>query len=94
MLYERLEHKGVVGMGVYILLAVTSCYLVQRYCEVKRPGPTLRVRLRDWFHRCEHSLLKGDWRVSVSLTLVEPVSMKRVLSEDEKAITTPRCGFA
>jgi hypothetical protein len=32
--------------------------------------------------------------VSVSLTLVEPVSMKRVLLEDQKAITTPRCGFA
>ena len=34
-------------MGVYILLAVTSCYLVQRHCEMKRPGPTLRVRLRE-----------------------------------------------
>ena len=31
-----------------------------------------RTLTRDWFHRCEHSLLKGDWRVSVSLTLVEP----------------------
>jgi len=39
-------------------------------------------------------LRKGDWRVSVSLTLVEPVSMKRVLLEDQKAITTPRCGLA
>ena len=47
MLYARVEHKGVVGVGVYILLAVTSCYLVQRYCEMKWPGPTLRVRLRE-----------------------------------------------
>ena len=31
-----------------------------------------RTLTRDWFHRYEHSLLKGDWRVSVSLTLVEP----------------------
>jgi hypothetical protein len=38
-------------------------------------------------------LLKGDWRVSVSLTLVESVSMKKVLLEEQKAITTPRCGF-
>ena len=31
-----------------------------------------RTLTRDWFHRCEHSLLKGDRRVSVSLTLIEP----------------------
>ena len=30
-----------------------------------------RTLTRDWFHRSEHSLLKGDWQVSVSLTLVE-----------------------
>ena len=31
-----------------------------------------RTLTGDWFHRSEHSLLKGDWRVSVSLSLVEP----------------------
>ena len=30
-----------------------------------------RTLTRDWFHRCEHSLLKGVLRVPVSLTLVE-----------------------
>ena len=30
-----------------------------------------RTLTRDWFHCYEHSLLKGDWRVSVSLTLAE-----------------------
>ena len=30
-----------------------------------------RTLTRDWFRRYEHSLLKGDRRVSVSLTLVE-----------------------
>ena len=47
MLYARVEHKGVVGVGIYILLAVTSSFLIQRYCWMKRPGPTLRVRLRE-----------------------------------------------
>src|SRR5215216_441557 len=86
MLYARVEQKGVVGVVVYILLAVTSCYLVPRYCEMKQPGPDItRTLTRDWFHFCEHSLLKGDWRVSVSLTLVEPVSMKRFLFERSKS---------
>ena len=31
-----------------------------------------RMLTRDWFHRYEQLLLKGDRRVSVSLTLVEP----------------------
>ena len=30
-----------------------------------------RTLTQDWFHRCEHSLHKGGWRVSVSPTLVE-----------------------
>ena len=41
-----------------------------------------------------HSLHKGGWRVSVSLTLVESDSMNRVVLEDQKAITIPHCGFA
>ena len=31
--------------------------------------------------------------MSVSPTLVESDSMNRVLSEDQKTITIPRCGF-
>ena len=46
---------------------------------------------RDWFYRrASHT---GGWWVSVSLTLVESDSINRVLSEDQKAITIPRCGF-
>ena len=47
MLYARVEHKGVVGVGIYLLLAVTSCFLIRRYCWMKWPRQTLRVRLRE-----------------------------------------------
>ena len=47
MLYARVEHKGVVRVGTYILLAITSLFLIQRHCWMKRPRPTLRVRLRE-----------------------------------------------
>ena len=46
-----------------------------------------RTLTRDWFHRCEHSLLKGDWRVSVSLTLVEPSVATPVLAKVKTAPT-------
>ena len=50
-----------------------------------------RTLTRDWFYqRASHT---RGWWVSVSPTLVESDSMKRVLSEDQKAITIPRCGF-
>ena len=50
-----------------------------------------RTLMRDWFYRrASHA---GGWRVSVSPTLVESNSMNSVLSEDQKAITMPRCGF-
>ena len=50
-----------------------------------------RTLTRDWFHR--RALHTGGWRVSVSPTLVESDSMNMILSEDQKAITIPRCGF-
>ena len=45
--YARVEQKVVVGVDIVNYLAVTSLILVQRYCWMKRPGPTLRVRLRE-----------------------------------------------
>ena len=74
-------------MGIYILLAVTSWFLIQRYCWMKRLRPTLRVRLRE-----TGSTVVLRTQV-VSPTLVESDSMNMVLSEDRKAITIPRCGF-
>ena len=50
-----------------------------------------RTLTRDWFYR-RASHTGGSW-VSVSPTLVESVSMNRVLSEDQKAINIPHCGF-
>ena len=47
---------------------------------------------RDWFYRrASHT---GGWWVLVSPTLVELDSMNMVLSEDQKAITIPRCANA
>ena len=58
------------GVDFVILLASTSLSLAQRYCGMKRPGPTL--------HDCIHEtgstdvlLHIGGWRVSVSPTLFE-----------------------
>ena len=50
-----------------------------------------RMLTRDWFYR--RALHTGGWWVSVSSTLVESDSMSMVLSEDQKAITTPCFGF-
>ena len=37
-----------VSCGRYKSYCLPACHiLVQRYCEMKRPGPTLRVRLRE-----------------------------------------------
>ena len=45
--YGRVEHKLVVGVDLVNLLAATILILLQRYCGMKRPGPTLHVRLRE-----------------------------------------------
>ena len=47
VLFARVEHNFVVGVDFVILLASTSLFLLQRYCGMKRPGPTLNVRLRE-----------------------------------------------
>ena len=47
VLFARVEHKFVVGIDVVNFLATTSLILLQRYCGMKRPGPTLHVRLRE-----------------------------------------------
>ena len=45
--YARVEHKAVVGVDITNLLAVTSLILIRRHRGMKRPGPTLHVRLRE-----------------------------------------------
>ena len=45
--YARVEHKVVVGDDLFNLLAVTSLILIRQYRGMKRPGPTLHVRLRE-----------------------------------------------
>ena len=47
VLFARLEHNFVVGVDLVNLLAATSLVLLQRYCGMKRPGPTLHVHLRE-----------------------------------------------
>ena len=45
--YARVEHKVIVGVDIVNLLAVTSLILIRRHRGMKRPGPTLHVRLRE-----------------------------------------------
>ena len=45
--YARVEHKFVVGVDVVKFLATPSLILLQRYCGMKQPGPTLHVNLRE-----------------------------------------------
>ena len=45
--YARVEHKVVVGIDIVHLLAVTSLILIRRHRGMKRPVPTLHVRLRE-----------------------------------------------
>ena len=58
-------------LQVILLTSMSYFGLAVLLDEAARTDIT-RTLTRDWFHRYEHSLLKGDWRVSVSLTLVEP----------------------
>ena len=45
--YARVEYKVVVGADIVNYLAVTSPILIRRHRRMKRPGPTLHVRLRE-----------------------------------------------
>ena len=67
MLYARVEHKGFVGVGIYIFLAVTidSAALLDEAAQTD----ITRTLTRDWFYR--RASYTGGWRVSVSPTLVE-----------------------
>ena len=58
--------------------------------EAAQTDITRKLTQDRFYQRASH--IGGLW-VSVSPTLVEPDSMNRVLSEDQKAITIPRCGF-
>ena len=46
-LYAQVEHKVVVGVNIVNYLAVTSLILIRQHRGMKRPGPTLHVRLRE-----------------------------------------------
>ena len=71
MLNARVEHKELWAIIVILLTSMSYFHSAVLLDEAARTDIT-RTLTRDWFHRSEHSLLKGDWRVSVSLTLVEP----------------------
>ena len=71
-------------MGVDIQIAsFLGLFLIQRYCGMKRPGPTLHVHVHETGSIDRHVTLlhKDGWRVSVSPTLVESDSTKAVLVE-------------
>ena len=54
--YARVEHKAVVGVDIVNYLAVTSLMLIRRHCGMKRPRPTLHVRLRETRSTDTHAL--------------------------------------
>ena len=45
--YARVEHKLLWALIFFNMLTVTSPILFWWYCGMKRPGPTLHVRLRE-----------------------------------------------
>ena len=59
---------------------------------MKRSRPTLHDRVHET-GSTDVLMHIGGWRVSVSPALVDSDSMNMVLSEDQKSITIPHCGF-
>ena len=55
--FARVEHKVVVGVDIVNYLAVTSLILIRRHRGMKRPGPTLHVRLRETGSTDKHALV-------------------------------------
>ena len=55
--FARVEHKVVVGVDIVNFLAVTSLILIRRHRGMKRPGPTLYVRLRETGSTDKHALV-------------------------------------
>ena len=51
MLYARVEHKGVVGMGIYILLAVKLILDSAVLLDEAAQTDITRTLMRDWFYR-------------------------------------------
>ena len=68
MLY-RVEHKEL--WAIIVILLTSMSYFDYAVLLYEAAQTDITRLTRDWFHRYEHSLLKGDWRVSVSLTLTE-----------------------
>ena len=71
-------------MGVDIQIAsFLVLFLIQQYCGMKRPGPTLHVHVHETGSIDRHVTLlhKDGWRVSISPTLVESDLTKVVLVE-------------
>ena len=90
MLYARVKHKELWAIIVILLTSMSYFDSAVLLDEAARTDIT-RTLTRDWFY--QRALHTGGWRVSVSPTLVESDSMNKVLSEDQKSITIPRCGF-
>ena len=61
--------------------ALLSLFLIPRYCWIEAAWTDItRTLTRDWFHRYElPPLLKDDWQVTVSPTLVESDLTEEVL---------------
>ena len=55
--YARVEHKIAVGIGFVNFLDTTSLILFWRHRGMKRPGPTLHVRLRETGSTDKHALV-------------------------------------
>ena len=69
MLYARVEYKE---LWAIIVILITSMSYFDSAVLLDEAAQTdiTRTLMRDWFYR--RALRTGGWRVSVSLTLVEP----------------------